>query len=73
MAIPPKELEFNMNEDKMRLKISRLERELATISLGGGKKRIEKLHEKGKLTARERIELLLDKNTEQIEIAALAG
>lgn len=73
MAIPPKELEFNMNEDKMRLKISRLERELAKIYLGGGKKRIEKLHEKGKLTARERIELLLDKNTEQIEIGALAG
>ena len=73
MAIPPKELEFNMNEDKMRLKISRLERELATINLGGGKSRIDKLHAKGKLTARERIELLLDKNTEKIEIAALAG
>lgn len=62
-----------MNEDKMRLKISRLERELATINLGGGKSRIDKLHAKGKLTARERIELLLDKNTEKIEIAALAG
>ncbi len=73
MAIPPKELEFNMNEDKMRLKISRLERELAKIYLGGGKKRIEKLHEKGKLTARERIDLLMDKNKEQIEIGALAG
>ena len=73
MAISPKELEFNMNEDKMRLKISRLERELAKIYLGGGQKRIDKLHEKGKLTARERIDLLLDKNTENIEIGALAG
>lgn len=33
------------------------------IELGGGDKRIEKQHEKGKLTARERIELLLDENT----------
>ncbi len=73
MAIPPKELEFNMNEDQMRLKISRLEQELSKIYEGGGKKRIEKLHEKGKLSARERIDLLLDKGTERIEIGALAG
>jgi acetyl-CoA carboxylase carboxyltransferase component len=73
MAIPQKELEFNMNEDQMRLKISRLEQELAKIYEGGGKKRIEKLHEKGKLSARERIDLLLDENTERIEIGALAG
>ncbi len=33
--------------------------------LGGGKKRIEKQHEKGKFTARERINLLLDKNSFQ--------
>ena len=73
MAIPQKELEFNMNEDQMRLKISRLEQELAKIYLGGGKKRIDNLHEKGKLTARERIDLLLDKNTDRFEIGALAG
>ncbi len=73
MAIPKKELEFNQNDDLMRLKISTLERELAKIYEGGGKKRIDKLHESGKLTARERIELLLDPNTEQLEIGALAG
>ncbi len=73
MAIPAKELEFNKNEDQMKLKIARLEQELAKIYLGGGKKRIEKLHEKGKLSARERIDLLLDKDTERIEIGALAG
>ena len=73
MSIPAKELEFNKNEDLMKQKISRLEQELAKIYLGGGKKRIEKLHEKGKLTARERIDLLLDKNSERIEIGALAG
>jgi 3-methylcrotonyl-CoA carboxylase beta subunit len=73
MAISKSELDFNFNEDQMRLKISALERELAKIALGGGKKRIEKLHEQGKLTARERIDLLLDPNTDRIEIGAVAG
>jgi len=73
MAISKKELEFNKNEDLIRLKISALEQELEKIYEGGGKKRIDKLHEQGKLTARERIDLLLDKNAERIEIGALAG
>jgi 3-methylcrotonyl-CoA carboxylase beta subunit len=73
MAIDPKELEFNINEDQMRLKISRLESELQKIYKGGGEKRIASLHEKGKLTARERIDLLLDKDSERLEIGALAG
>jgi acetyl-CoA carboxylase carboxyltransferase component len=73
MAISKKELEFNINDDQMRLKISALERELAKIAEGGGKKRIEKLHEQGKLSARERIDLLLDPNTERIEMGAFAG
>jgi acetyl-CoA carboxylase carboxyltransferase component len=73
MSISPKELEFNKNDDQMRLKISRMEQELAKIYEGGGKKRIEKLHEKGKLSARERIDLLLDPSAERIEIGAFAG
>ena len=73
MAISPKELEFNFNDDQMRLKISALEQQLSKIYEGGGKKRIEKLHAGGKLTARERIDLLLDPNTERVEIGALAG
>ena len=73
MAISKKELEFNINDDQMRLKISALERELAIVAEGGGKKRIEKLHESGKLSARERIDLLLDPNTDRFELGALAG
>jgi acetyl-CoA carboxylase carboxyltransferase component len=73
MAISKKELEFNYNEDQMRLKISALERELAKVAEGGGKKRMEKLHDQGKLTARERIDLLLDAGTDRIEIGAFAG
>lgn len=73
MAISKEELEFNKNEDKIRLKISALEQELDKIYEGGGAKRVEKLHKQGKLTARERIDLLLDKDTDRIEIGALAG
>lgn len=68
-----KELEFNKNEDKMRLKISALNKKHDEVSLGGGKKRVEKLHGQGKLTARERIDYLLDNNRESIEIGAFAG
>jgi 3-methylcrotonyl-CoA carboxylase beta subunit len=73
MGISKDELEFNMNEDYMKLKITALQRELEQVYLGGGKKRIEKLHEKGKLSARERIDLLLDKDTPRFEVGALAG
>ena len=73
MAISKKELEFNKNQDEMRLKISALERELSKINEGGGKKRIEKTHANGKLTARERINLLLDPDTDKFELGALAG
>ena len=73
MAISEKELAFNFNEDQMRLKISALEIELAKIYEGGGKRRIEKLHESGKLTARERIELLLDKESPRFEVGAITG
>ena len=44
-------------------KIHELYDRKSTIELGGGDARIEKQHEKGKLTARERIDLLLDNDT----------
>jgi acetyl-CoA carboxylase carboxyltransferase component len=68
-----KELELNKNEDTMRLMVSKVRRELEKIYLGGGKSKIEKQHEKGKLTARERIDLLLDDKADRIEIGAYAG
>ncbi len=73
MAISKKVLEFNKNDDEMRLKISTLEQKLAIIYEGGGKKRIEKLHAKGKLSARERIDLLLDPESDRFEMGAIAG
>lgn len=73
MAIDPKELEFNKNDDAMRLLISDMERRLEKVYLGGGKARIEKLHAKGKMTARERIANLVDKDSETLEIGAFVG
>ena len=67
------DLEFNKNDDKMRLLISDMRRRHAEIALGGGKKKIEKQHAKGKLTARERIDYLKDEDAEFLEIAAFAG
>ena len=67
------DLNFNKNEDHNKLLLSDVKQRLAKIKLGGGEKRIQKLHEKGKMTARERIEYLLDDDTEAIEIAAFAG
>jgi len=68
-----KELEINKNEDVMKQMISKMERKLEKIHLGGGTKRIEKLHSKGKLTARERITYLIDDNSEFMELGAFAG
>ena len=66
-------LEFNKNEDAMRLIISQMRQRHAQISLGGGKKAIEKAKEKGKLSPRERIDYLIDADTEFQEIGAFTA
>src|ERR1044071_3198968 len=66
-------LEFNKNEDTMRMALSQLKTRFEKISLGGGKKAIEKQHEKNKLTARERIDYLIDKGSFFIEIGSFVG
>lgn len=67
------DINFNINEDYNKLLVSDLRKRFAKVSKGGGEKRIEKLHSEGKMTARERIDYLLDKNSESIEIGAFAG
>jgi acetyl-CoA carboxylase carboxyltransferase component len=66
-------LEANRNEDWMKLKLSTVKQLHNKIKLGGGKKAIDKQHEKNKLTPRERIEFLLDKDKPFIEIGSFAG
>lgn len=67
------DLEKSKNDDKMRLMISDLNHRLEKIYEGGGKSKIEKQHEKGKMTARERIDFLLDDASDSIEIGAFVG
>ena len=67
------DLDFNKNDDKMRLLISQMKRKHAQVALGGGKKKIEKQHAKGKLTARERIDYLKDTDANFLEIGAFVG
>ncbi len=67
------DLTFNKNEDTLKLLISAMEQRFEKVALGGGKARIDKLHDQGKMTARERIDYLLDKDSERIEIGAFAG
>lgn len=67
------DLEHNKNEDAMKLLIAQMRKKLDQIYLGGGKKAIEKYKEKGKLTARERVMHLVDKDSFLLEIGEFAG
>lgn len=67
------DINFNKNEDHNKLLVSDLRQKLAKVKLGGGEKRIAKHHAKGKMTARERINYLLDDKKSSIEIGAFAG
>lgn len=66
-------IDFNRNDDKMKMLLSQMNQRLEKVYLGGGKARIDKQHEQGKLTARERIAFLLDKDSKSIEVGAFAG
>jgi 3-methylcrotonyl-CoA carboxylase beta subunit len=67
------DINFNKNEDHNKLLLSDLKNRFAQVKLGGGTKRIEKLHAEGKMTARERIDYLLDEKAKSIEIGAFVG
>jgi 3-methylcrotonyl-CoA carboxylase beta subunit len=67
------DINFNKNEDHNKLLLSDLKQHFAKVKIGGGEKRIAKLHAEGKMTARERIDYLLDAKKEAIEIGAFVG
>ncbi|MGB2088123.1 MAG: acyl-CoA carboxylase subunit beta [Psychroflexus salarius] len=67
------DIKFNKNEDHNKLLVSHLKHKLKKVHLGGGQKKIDKHHDKGKMTARERIDYLLDQPKKAIEIGAFAG
>ena len=67
------DINFNKNEDHNKLLLSDLKKRLLKVHQGGGQKRLKKLHDAGKMSARERIEYLLDSKKPSIEIGAFAG
>lgn len=67
------DIEFNRNEDALKLSLGEMKQRLHKIFEGGGKKAIEKQREKNKLTPRERIGYLTDEGKPFIEIGAFAG
>lgn len=67
------ELDFNKNEDQLKLLVATMNQRLTKIYDGGGKAKIKKQHEQGKMTARERLEYLFDKDQPTLEIGAFAG
>lgn len=67
------DLEKSKNEDSLKLLLSQMNYRLEKIKLGGGENKIAKQHKKGKLTARERVEYLIDKDKPFFEIGAFVG
>jgi 3-methylcrotonyl-CoA carboxylase beta subunit len=67
------DLEFNKNEDQFKQLVDELSRKSKKIKLGGGEKKIDEQHQKGKLTARERIDYLTDKDSRFVEVGLFAG
>ena len=66
-------INFNKNEDRNKLLLAELRKRFLKVKLGGGAAKIKNQQNKGKLTARERINYLLDTNARAIEIGAFAG
>ncbi len=64
---------LNKNEDAFKQLCYKLSHKLEQVKLGGGEKKIAKQYEKGKLTARERINFLKDDEADFLEIGAFAG
>jgi len=71
--VSEKDLEFNKNEDQYKHLLHQLHVKVTTTKLGGGEKKIAEQHQKGKLTARERIQYLTDTGSEFLEIGLFAG
>jgi acetyl-CoA carboxylase carboxyltransferase component len=67
------DIEKNKNEDDMKMLLSKLNHRLVKLRLGGGTKKIERLHAKGKMSVRERVNYLVDDGDNWLEIGEFAG
>ena len=66
-------IQFNKNEDANKQLVFKLSERLKKVKLGGGEKKIASHHKKGKLTARERIDYLIDDPKDFLEVGAFAA
>ncbi len=66
-------LEEEINKDALKMAWAEIQQRIRKIKLGGGKARLKKLNEKGKLSARERVNQLVDNPDEVFEVGILAG
>src|SRR3954466_13997498 len=71
--VDPTSARFEKNMRAMAELVSSMRNEEEEIALGGGDKAIESQHKKGRLTARERINLLVDPGTEFSELGPPAA
>jgi 3-methylcrotonyl-CoA carboxylase beta subunit len=72
-ALDPQSKRMTANRDALLLLMSSLRSEEDAIRQGGGAKATEAQHSKGRLTARERLKLLLDEETEFVELGLWAA
>ena len=65
--------DYRVALDSMIEKLSGIEEELTAVLAGGGEKAVARHHDRDKFTARERIELLVDRDTPFLELCPLAA
>ena len=67
------DLTYNKNEDALKLLLSEVKRREAILAKGGGSVKLQKQRDQGKLTARERVEALVDADKTCLELGIFAG
>lgn len=67
------DLTYNKNEDALKLLLSEVKRREAILAKGGGSVKLQKQRDQGKLTARERVEALVDADKTRLELGIFAG
>ncbi len=72
-TIDPKAPTYVEAAEAMTAKLAEIDGELAKALAGGGPKYVDRHHARGKLTARERIELLVDPDSPFLELCPLAA
>src|SRR2546423_2213436 len=65
--------EFSRRRERMEALVAELRERTAEVARGGGEKALERHRSRGKLTARERVDRLVDSDTAFLELSPLAA